>query len=252
MVIILKKIVFLIIAVFIVTGVSYAMYDIINTVSMNSDSRFSNKEDVNEDNVNSENSNVVEKPESQQKERILEKEEKWAGIHEEDLQVGIVEDENKDKNVVDTELIAKGEYKETNETEKNIPDIQRQSEALEALKDFYGYLGSEDDYYKAIDMLHDEFKLEIDILKTFGIKNLKKSDLNVNDTTVYSDFFGAVKLKAIVNEQSFPDTVPMSSVICYVQNVTIADMSVEQTIEAKLIEENDAWKLLSLVEKTQS
>ncbi len=243
--IILKKIILLIVAVLIVAGVLYAMYDIVNTTAMDPNSDFSNKKNENE---NEENSNVA----GESKEQLEEKSEEQTEKQEANLPDGKAGIDINDKNMTSAEITLKEEYDETNASENNISDIQEQSEALKALKVFYGYLDLENGYNKAIDMLHDDFKMEIDILKSFGIKYLRKNDLKIDDATIYSDFVGAVKLKTIVNEESVPNTTPNSSVICYVQNVSIADMSVEQTIEAKLVEEDGMWKLLSLVEKAES
>ncbi|NJD04489.1 MAG: hypothetical protein FIA99_18285 [Ruminiclostridium sp.] len=100
---------------------------------------------------------------------------------------------DKSGNVINTEI-----PKDAGEPEK----LPAESTSLKVLKDFYTYLGSENDYPKAMELLDETFSIKLEIFKQFGISELTKSEISEENASLYSDMLKAARFDAIVKEDS--------------------------------------------------
>jgi hypothetical protein len=160
---------------------------------------------------------------------------------------GINAGNKKDEDYTDIEKTIKN-YSERTTTNEDLTadegETTFENNAVNAFKAFYGYLASEDEYDKAFDMLHDDFKLKLDILKLFGTDYLVKSDIDINNAAFYSDIIKSAKLESI--EQLL--NTDKHSVISCIQSISIKDLSFKQVLETELIFEGK-WKLISVTQR---
>lgn len=119
------------------------------------------------------------------------------------------------------------------------------SEPVALLKDFYSCLASEKDYNRALDMLSDDFTLELNILKQFGIGTITKGDLDAESASMYADILKNAKLDSIVKEEVSGGT----STVQYFQSFTLdGETQIKVPIVAKLKKLDGSWKIISASE----
>lgn len=118
-----------------------------------------------------------------------------------------------------------------------------ESAALKALKDFYTYLGSENDYSKGMELLDESFSLKLDLLKQFGISELSKSDISVENASIYSNMLKAAKFEALVKEE-FKDS---EALIYYYQIMELSPGNqVRQPMSARIKKTGNGWKITAI------
>gem|GEM_PF-1014660 len=123
--------------------------------------------------------------------------------------------------------------------------VKQESGAAKTLGDFYSYLGSEKDYNKALEILSDDFTLELNILEQFGVEVLTKDDIDLESASIYADLLRKAKLDSIVKEEAKGDT----STIYYYQLFSIKESSqLRQPIIAQLKKADGKWKILGAKE----
>jgi hypothetical protein len=115
------------------------------------------------------------------------------------------------------------------------------SEPVKVLKSFYSYLGSENNYAKAMQLLDDSFKLRLQMMRQFGAEELIKSDIDEESASVFSDILKSAVFKTLSEET----TKDKSSTIKYVQILGAGtDAQVEQQMTARLEKTVKAWKII--------
>jgi len=115
----------------------------------------------------------------------------------------------------------------------------KDSEPVKALKSFYAYLSS-GQYDKAYDLLDDRFRLNV--LKQFGIDELSKSDINVQEFSQYGVFLRAAKIKNIVGEKTEGNT----SHIYYYQALSLDDGDKVQPIAVTMNKSAKGWRIAAV------
>lgn len=123
------------------------------------------------------------------------------------------------------------------------------SEPVKVLKDFYSYLGSENDYDKAMNLLDDGFILRLGMLRQFGIEEIYKSDIvagyNQNNVSMYAQLLKAAKFERLVDVKISDDG---SAVIGYYQTLGLGgDSSASQLMSAMLEKKDNVW-MIKLIE----
>lgn len=137
----------------------------------------------------------------------------------------------------------------TDNSDKGVSD----SESVKVLKNFYSYLQSKDDYSKAMDLLDDNFKLRMAMLRQFGVQDISKSDIDAGydqeNVSLYSDLLKAARLDTIAKETTIKeDTV----VIAYYHFLGIsADSQVRQPMSARIVKRQNGWKIVLIEDGVQ-
>jgi hypothetical protein len=119
----------------------------------------------------------------------------------------------------------------------------KESDALKTLKTCYTYLKSEKDYTKAMTMLDDKFSLKMGILKSFGIEELVKSDLDIENASVYRDIFKSASFDTFVKEEIKDGNV---TVYYYQRMGSDPSKQVRFPMCARIVKSDKGWKILSL------
>lgn len=115
-----------------------------------------------------------------------------------------------------------------------------ESDAVKTLKAFYSYLSSESDYGKALDLLSDDFTLELGILKQLGVDVLTKKDIDLESASIYAGMLKIAKIDRIVREEASGDTVT----IYYYQLFSMGNgAEVKVPIEVRLVKSGGGWKI---------
>ncbi len=77
-----------------------------------------------------------------------------------------------------------------------------ESSALKVLKDFYLKLASEGTWKDAMTLLDDNFVLKLELFKQYGITELKKSDINSEDASLFSSLLMTAKYDMLEKEEN--------------------------------------------------
>ncbi len=120
---------------------------------------------------------------------------------------------------------------------------------VEQLKAFYSYLGSKNDYGKAMQQLDDKFVLRLGLLKQFGIDEIHKSDIdagyNEDNVSMYAELLKAAKFERLVTAEISDDG---SAVVKYYQVLGLtADSQMSQLMSARLEKKDKVW-IIKLIE----
>lgn len=118
-----------------------------------------------------------------------------------------------------------------------------ESEAVKTFKTFYQYLGDGKQYDNAMALLDDEFKLQLEILKQFGVDELGKKDISAEGVALYAELLKAARLDSIVKEE----TTSAVSTIYYYQILSTGQGAEEkQPMIAQLKKVDNQWRLFSV------
>lgn len=121
------------------------------------------------------------------------------------------------------------------------PAVKGGTEAAKVLTDFYSFLTSEEDYKKAMNMLDEGFKLQLDMLQQFGVVEIIKSDIDSESATMYSDILKAAKLDHIVKTE-LADGI---YTVYYYQTMSLnEDSQVRQALTAQIRKVKDVYKII--------
>jgi len=129
----------------------------------------------------------------------------------------------------------------------NQPDNKAiDSEPVKVLKSFYSYLQSKDQYRKAMDLLDDDFKLRMAMLRQFGVQEISKGDIDAGydeeNVSLFSDLLKAAKLDTITEETKLQDD---TVVITYYHIFGIsADSQIRQPMSAKIVKSQKVWEIV--------
>lgn len=133
--------------------------------------------------------------------------------------------------------------KAESQTQEDIPAHSAESGALKTLKAFYTCLSGEKEYPKAMALLDDKFTLKMEILKSFGVEELLKSDIDVQSATGFSDILKSSSIESIVKEQEKEGAVTIS----YYQNMNAGSGSqIRMAMAAVIKKAGKGWKIVSL------
>ena len=115
--------------------------------------------------------------------------------------------------------------------------------ALSVLKEFYGFLGSESEYEKAMELLDETFVIRLIIFKQFGIDELTKKDISAEDAAFYSDMLKAASFDSIVAEESENEI----SAIYYYQSMELSPgNAIKQPMSAMMKKTGKGWRITLL------
>lgn len=138
----------------------------------------------------------------------------------------------------------------TGETEKAAkgPDStvkKGESEQVKLLRSFYSYLGSEEDYKKAMDLLDKDFVFRMELLKQFGVECIVKSDFDAEDASMYSQLLKTAKFDTIAGED-LKDGICTISYYHYLG--ADSESQLRQLMVARLKKSDGLWKIISIEE----
>lgn len=123
-------------------------------------------------------------------------------------------------------------------------------EALDTLKLFYLYLASEKDYSKALDILDNDFRLELDLLKQFQVEELRKSDIDLDSASLFSDLLKSARMDMVVKEEAASS---QETTLYYYQQISLdAQSQVKQALAATMRKNGGQWKILRIQEVDSS
>jgi len=126
----------------------------------------------------------------------------------------------------------------------NTPQAKTETESVETLKSFYTYLATEQ-YGKATELLNDEFKIKLNIFKQFGIDEVGKQDIDLNEAAVYGSIFKTAKIESIIDEK-VSDNV---STVYYFQTVSLNENGqVRIPLVATMKKDDKGWKLTLVID----
>lgn len=121
------------------------------------------------------------------------------------------------------------------------PVVKGGTEAAKVVSDFYSFLSSEKDYKKAMDLLDESFKLQLGMLRNFGVTEIIKSDIDSDSASMYSDILKAAKLDHIVKTE-LADGI---YTVYYYQMISLnADSQVKQALSAQIRKEKNIYKII--------
>jgi hypothetical protein len=115
------------------------------------------------------------------------------------------------------------------------------SEPVKVLKSFYSYLGSENNYARAMQLLDDSFRLRLQMIRQFGAEELVKSDIDEESASTFSNILKSAKFETLSGETTKVD----KSSVKYVQIFGAGtDAQVKQEMTAELKKIGKAWKII--------
>lgn len=129
-------------------------------------------------------------------------------------------------------------------TEEGQPD---ESGPAAQLRLFYKYLGSTDEYPKAMLMLDDNFVLRMGMLAQFGVSEIHKSDIDAQEGNValYAELLRATKFDSLVSVR-MPDE--NTAVVSYMHSIGLApDSQLSQLMTARMAKKGESW-VITLIE----
>ena len=133
----------------------------------------------------------------------------------------------------------------TSNTTAAAATVKMKDASLDTMKSFYSYLSSVTNYSKAMNLLDDDFYLEMDLLKQFGVEKVLKKDIDADSATLYSDILMAAKLDMIVKINETDN----SSEIHYYQTLSLnAESQVKQALVMQLKNTASGWKIILIKE----
>lgn len=127
---------------------------------------------------------------------------------------------------------------------------QAESSAMKTLRQFYTCL-ADSRYTDAMDMLDEDFKLQMKMFRQFGIAEVTKRDLDVREAGKEENFSYVALLKSSKIEKTVAEeTRGNISVISYFQTMSAGEGEpVRIPLSASLKNYEGVWKFQSLIEK---
>lgn len=132
-----------------------------------------------------------------------------------------------------------GSGTEEDQSDESIPAAQ--------LRLFYEYLGSIEDYPKAMNMLDENFVLKMGMLAQFGVSEIYKSDIDAQEGNVamYAELLRAAKFDSLVSVRMPDDS---TAVVSYIHSLGLApDSQLSQLMTARMIKKGESW-VITLIE----
>lgn len=127
----------------------------------------------------------------------------------------------------------------------------RESDPVEQLRLFYRYLGSDEDYPKAMRMLDDDFILRMSLLTQFGVSEIRKEDIlaEQDNAAMYAELLRGAKFSSLTNiEMPDGDT----AVITYLHMIWLTeDSQFSQLMTAKMKKQGSGWVITMLEDGSQ-
>ena len=141
------------------------------------------------------------------------------------------------------------EEMDTEADEKDADNEEIQNKLVDQLKSFYSYLGSENDYEKAMKLLDDDFILKLEMLRQFGIYEIHKRDIDAEygqgNVSMYSELLKAARFESLVSTEIVDDD---QAKITYYQSLELSgDSNVGQLMSAILVKRDNDW-MIKLIE----
>lgn len=126
------------------------------------------------------------------------------------------------------------------EEKPEAPEGKEESEPVKALKSFYACLSSMEQYDKGMDLLDESFKLQLGILKQFGVDELSKKDIDAESVSMYANLLKMAVFESVVKEENKDDT----ATIYYYQLFSSSEgEQVRQPMVAQMRKVEGKWKI---------
>lgn len=137
---------------------------------------------------------------------------------------------------------APGKTQDTAGETQGVPGEMR---AADVIRKLYSYSKNLDRYQEALELLTEDFTLELEIFKQFGIEKMNKSDITGEQIGVFAMFLKNSEFRDILEEISEGD----NAVIEYLHAMRLVDGSViEIELAADLVKEAGTWKIAGIRE----
>lgn len=120
--------------------------------------------------------------------------------------------------------------------------IKTESDCIKILRNYYLLMSSEQ-YGKANELLDNKFTLKLKMFKQFGIDELTKSDMDVNNMALYGSLFKTAKIESIVSEKAARSN---STIYFYLTYSMGESDQIKQPLIANLVKSDKGWKILSV------
>lgn len=133
----------------------------------------------------------------------------------------------------------------TAEEEKPAETTETAGAAVEALKQFYELLSDGSRYKEAMELLDSGFTIELDLFRQFGLEALTKSDIDLEEASLYGELLKAAKLESLVKEERDGE----KTVLYYYQVFSTEQAQTRQAIKAELVLKDKKWLLFSVKER---
>lgn len=133
-----------------------------------------------------------------------------------------------------------GDREATGKADGDNPADAAESEPLKTLKAFYSYLGSLNNYAKAMNLLDDNFKLRLQLMKQFGAEELVKSDIDKENASLYSELLRTARFDSLSQEVT-KDGV--SSILYFQILEPSPGTEINQQMTATLKKTSKGWKI---------
>ena len=120
---------------------------------------------------------------------------------------------------------------------------ENESNSIKTLRNFYRLLSSDTEYKKAYEKLDESFIIKMGLFAQCGVKELKKSDMDLENFPIYADLFKAINLERIVKESIEKN----NSTIYYYQTYSLGESNgVRIPMVVTLKKVNKKWMLTSM------
>lgn len=127
--------------------------------------------------------------------------------------------------------------------ECTVENIADDLKAIDVLEKFYELSGSSDRYQDAINLLSDDFVMEMTAFEKLGIKKLEKADITGEFVETYAKIIGASKIEDILKDETQDGTACVS----YIQSTQLGEGNTYRLgFKASLKRIDEHWKIHSL------
>ncbi len=135
------------------------------------------------------------------------------------------------------------EYDETTiaEGEKStIENMTNDLKAIDVLQKFYEFSGCSDRYQDAMNLLTDDFIMQMTVLEELGIEKLGKADITEEFFEAYAKIIGASKIENIIEDKTEDETAYVS----YIQLTDPGEGNIYRLgFKASLKRVNENWQI---------
>lgn len=140
---------------------------------------------------------------------------------------------------------------ESENIQKEQTTLKEESECIKALKEFYSYMSSQNEYQKAYDMLDENFVMQMNLLKQFGIAELRKQDMDIYSFPLYAHLFKSARIESIVSEEMLDDSL---TIIYFFQTFASegSNEEIRMPVVFRMKKFETDWKILQITDGSLS
>lgn len=146
--------------------------------------------------------------------------------------------------IIHSETSVQGNSTESSTSTEEIPfeTGAEYAETTGVLEEFYSFAAKVDDYPKAMELLTDDFTLELSMLKAFGFEKLTKAQFTDKNLSQVS----AIITTATLDKISRYEESENAWLVYYRQTMKSGETSVKLDLCAKIVLENGVYKLANI------